>query len=131
VVEALAPPASERALQRPFRVHVQNGTPYEGLGYVAAERLGWEGFEVVSVERAAEAISRTQIVDFTTSSKGSALSQLMRLYRRTATDVISQPTEDSPEDFRVILGSDYDPCIAAKAYWSPGATPTPLPPAVH
>lgn len=127
VREALAPPASARALQRAFRVQVWNGTPYEGLGHVAAERLGWEGFEVVSVEPADASYPRTQIVDFTTSSKGSAISQLISLYRRDASDVISQPTEGSTMDFRVILGSDYDPCIAAKAYWSPGPTPTPLP----
>ncbi len=132
ISEALAPPASARAQQRAFRVEVWNSTPYEGLGHVAAERLRWEGFEVVSVGPADGAYPRTQIVDFTSSSKGSAISRLMRLYRRNGSDVISQPTDGSAVNFRVILGSDYDPCVAAKAYWYPGslATPTPLPPAV-
>jgi LCP family protein required for cell wall assembly len=131
VNEALAPPSSARALQRAFRVEVWNATPYEGLGHVAAERLRWEGFEVVNVGPADGTFLRTQIVDFTTSSKGSAIPWLIRLYGRNDSDVISQPTEGSAVDFRVILGSNYDPCVASKAYWYPGslATPTPLPPA--
>jgi LCP family protein required for cell wall assembly len=129
VSEALAPPASARAQQQAFRVEVWNGTPYEGLGHVAAERLRWEGFEVVSVGLADGAYLRTHILDFTTSSKGSAISRLLRLYKRSTTDVISQPTQGSAVDFRVILGSDYDPCVATKSYWySPSLpTPTPLP----
>jgi len=129
VSEALAPPAGARAQQRAFQVEVWNSTPYEGLGHVAAERLRWEGFEVVSVGPADGTYPRTQIVDFTTSSKGSAISRLMPLYKRNASDVISQPTEDSAVDFRVILGADYDPCVATRISWYPGplATPTPLP----
>jgi len=132
VSEALAPPASARAQQRAFRVEVWNATPYDGLGHVAAERLRWEGFEVVNVGPADATYPRTQIVDFTTTAKGSAISQLMRLYKRNASDVISQATEGSAVDYRVILGSDYDPCVAANAYWYLGSlpTPTPLPPAV-
>ena len=115
VSEALAPPATTRAQQRAFRVEVWNATPYEGLGHVAAERLRWEGFEVVSVGPADGAYPRTQIVDFTTTTKGSAVSRLMSLYKRQDSDVISQPTEGSAVDYRVILGSDYNPCIATKA----------------
>jgi len=114
VREALAPPASARAQQRAFRVEVWNGTPYEGLGHVAAERLRWEGLVVVNVQPADGAYPRTKIVDYTTTSKGSPISRLMRLYNRTPEDVISQPDEDSSIDFRIILGPDYDPCASAK-----------------
>lgn len=127
VSEALAPPASARAQQRAFRVQVWNSTFAEGLGYVAAERLRWEGFEVVNVGPADTAYERTQIVDFTTSSKGSAIYRLMRLYGRYDDDVIFQPTEGSAVDFEVILGADYDPCFSTKAYWNPNPLPTPTP----
>jgi LCP family protein required for cell wall assembly len=129
VSEAMAPPASARALQRAFRVEVWNSTPYEGLGHVAAERLRWEGFEVVSLGPADGAYPRTQIVDFTTTAKGSAIYRLIRLYKRDRNDVISQPTEGSAVDYLVILGSDYDPCVATKIYWyaEPLPTPTPIP----
>jgi LCP family protein required for cell wall assembly len=127
IAEALAPPSSARAQQRAFQVEVWNGSPEEGLGYVAAERLRWEGFEVVSVARAEGDYPRTEIVDLTTSSKGSAIYQLMRLYGRTWEDVISQPVEGSATDYRVILGADYDPCYSTKAIWNPDLPPTPTP----
>jgi LCP family protein required for cell wall assembly len=129
ISEALAPFAGTRAQQRAFRVEVWNSTPEEGLGHVAAERLRWEGFEVVSVGPADGAYERTQIVDLNTSAKGSAIYRLMRLYGRNGDDVVSQPTEGSPVDFRVILGADYDPCFSTKVYWhvDPLPTPTPLP----
>ena len=115
VEEAMAPPASGRG-QRVVQVEVWNGTRYDGLGYVAAERLRWEGFQVVSVSPAEGGpYPRTQIVDFTTTSKGSPLPVLIRLYRRQPSDVVAQPTEDRQVDFRVILGADYDPCAATKA----------------
>jgi len=115
VEEAMAPPASGRG-QRVVQVEVWNGTRYDGLGYVAAERLRWEGFQVVNVSPAEGGpYPRTQIVDFTTTSKGSPLPVLIRLYRRQPSDVVAQPTEDRQVDFRVILGADYDPCAATKA----------------
>jgi LCP family protein required for cell wall assembly len=127
ISEALAPPASARAQQRPFRVEVWNSTSQEGLGHVAAERLRWEGFEVTSVGPADGAYPRTQIIDFTTSSKGSAIYRLMSLYQRTNEDVSSQPTEGSAVDFRVILGADYDSCYSTKVRWDTDSLPTPTP----
>ncbi len=131
VEEALSPPASARAQQQAPRVEVWNGTPYEGLGHVAAERLRWEGFNVASVGPADGDYPHTKIVDFTTTSKGSAIPLLTRLYRRQYSDVIFQPTEERAVDYRVILGTDYDPCNAVNASgWVPDAslpTPTPIP----
>jgi LCP family protein required for cell wall assembly len=126
VEEALAPPARARAAQPAFRVEIWNGASEEGLGHVAAERLRWEGFEVLSVQRAETAYERTQIYDFTTTSKGSPLPHLMYLYQRYAGDVISQPNPDRAVDFRVVLGADYDSCLSAKSRWRPGG-PEPLP----
>jgi LCP family protein required for cell wall assembly len=113
VEEAVAPPAAGRATQRPTRVGVLNASPYAELGYVAAERLRWENFEVVSVERSEEVAPRTYIFDYTTTTKGSPLAYLMRLYRRGAGDVIAEPSPDSTVDFLVVLGADYTPCIGA------------------
>jgi LCP family protein required for cell wall assembly len=132
VEEALMPPASARAAQPAFRVEVWNGTSDEGLGHVAAERLRWEGFEVLSVQRTDEAYARTQIWDFTTTTKGSPLPHLMHLFQRYASDVTSHPNPDRAIDFRVVLGADYDSCLSAKLRWSPEddeplPTATPLP----
>jgi len=130
VEQVLAPPASGRGQQHAFRVEVWNGTAEDGLGHVAAERLRWEGFEVVDVVRIEGDYPRTQVWDFTTTAKGSPLLPLMRLYGRYSSDVISQPTEERQADFLVVLGADYDPCMATRIHWQPDEalpTPTPLP----
>jgi LCP family protein required for cell wall assembly len=114
VEEAMAPPAANRARQAAFRVEVVNGTGYEGLAFVAAERLGWEGLEVTNVTVAETPVPRTQIIDYTTSAKGSPLPRLIEIYRRTEDDVTSQPSPDNLVDYRVLLGADYDPCAATK-----------------
>jgi LCP family protein required for cell wall assembly len=115
VQEALSPPASGRGQRPAFRIDLWNATPWEGLAHVAAERLRWEGFDVVRVRPADGAYPRTQIVDFTITAKGSPISRLMLLYKRKWEDVIAQPTDSSYVDFRVTLGSDYNPCDATKA----------------
>jgi hypothetical protein len=131
VAEALTPPAVGRANRQPFRVEVWNAGPYSELGFVAAERLRWEGLEVTEVQLSERSYARTQIVDFTSSTKGSPLPLLMRLYGRRPEDVANgTPFPDSP-DFQVYLGLDYNPCVRAEViqYVTQSATPTPLPPA--
>ncbi len=112
VREALAPPPPVEA--RAHRVEVINANPHEGWGRVAAERLRWEGFAVVAVDRAQEIQPRTQIVDLRTTPDNWVVQRLMRLYGRGRDDVLSQPTEDSDVQFRIILGADYDPCVAVR-----------------
>jgi hypothetical protein len=116
VAEALAPP---RAQPQPgWRVEVMNGSPREDWGLVAAERLRWEGFQVVQVGRLEAGEPRTQIVDLTTDAdpgSGTALYRLTRLYRRGREDVVPRPTEPRDVDFQVVLGRDYDPCAAVRS----------------
>ncbi|MBN1953986.1 MAG: LCP family protein [Anaerolineae bacterium] len=128
IAEAMLPPAAGRADQPPFRVEIWDGTGQPGLATVAAERLVWEGLVVTSINVASEPYVRTQIIDMTTSSKGSPLWLLTRLYHRSAGDVISQPTEGSPFEFRVLLGVDYNPCVTTRSIqYIPPPTPTPTP----
>ncbi len=130
VAEALQPPAAGRAGQPAFRVEIIDGTGRAGMGQVAAERLRWEGFQVVSITVTDPIYPRTQIIDLTTTDKGSPLWLLQRLYRREASDVIRQPTEGSPAEFRIVLGTDYDSCIRTGQILyvpAPSATPTPTP----
>lgn len=129
IAEALQSPATGRANQPPFRVEVWDGTGRPGMAEVAVARLRWEGFAVVSVETV-DPLPRTQIVDFTPTDKGSPLWLLTRLYGREASDVTSEPTEGSPVDIRIILGTDYNSCVSMYAIHyvpTPLSTPTPIP----
>ncbi|HOV48412.1 MAG TPA: LCP family protein [Anaerolineae bacterium] len=131
IAEAAQPPVTSRASQRAFRVVVANGTGNAGWGYVAAYRLGLEGFEVVTVEEA-PGTARTTVINYMTTSKGSPVGKLQQLYKLQAEDVIAHPTENSEVDFRVTLGWNYDPCHGTTtASWrvtpTPAPTPTPTP----
>jgi len=116
VSEALAPSQTGGQQEQRYdsRVEIVDGTPNEGWEQVAAERLRWEGFEVVGIQSADEIRPRTQIVDLRATSGSWPLSKLMRLYGRDSGDVISRPTEESAFDFQVVLGADYDPCTAVR-----------------
>lgn len=127
IAEALQPPATGRARQSPFRVEVWDGTGRPGMAEVAAERLRWEGFLVTGIT-ATEPVSRTRVVDFTTTPKGSPLWLLTRLYKLKPEDVEKQPGASGEWDFRVILGANYDSCIRPGAIqYVPVPTPTPTP----
>jgi LCP family protein required for cell wall assembly len=128
IVEALAPPAVGRADQPAFRVEVWDGTGRPGMAEVAVARLAWEGFAVVDFQTVGP-IARTQIVDLTTTDKGSPLWLLTRLYARGVGDVVSQPIEGAAADFRILLGADYNSCVSTQAiHYVPAPTPTPTPP---
>lgn len=112
VAEGVMPPAPSQ--QQAFLVEVVNGTPNDGWGHVAAERLRWEGFGVLRVERAGEIQPRTQIVDFRTTPDNWTRYRLTRLYGLESDDVVSHPDEESDVHFRIVLGAQYDPCTAVR-----------------
>ncbi len=127
IAEALQPPATGRARQSPFTVEIWDGTGRPGMAEVAAERLRWEGFVVTRIT-ATGVVSRTQVVDFTTTAKGSPLWLLTRLYNLKTEDIQKQPQEGRSVDFRVVLGANYDSCIRPGAIqYVPPPTPTPTP----
>lgn len=124
--EASQPPVTSRAVQRAYRVEVHNSTGNSAWGDVAAYRLRLEGFDVVSVQDVTGA-TRTAIIDFTTTSKGSPLWRLLSLYELQQSAVESDPVEGSEIDFRVTLGWDYNPCTATgTSGWKPTPTPAPI-----
>lgn len=112
VREALAPPVPSQT--QAFPVEVINANPREGWGHVAAERLRWEGYAVVRVEGAEQIQPRTQVVDLRTSPNAWVLQRLMRLYGIGQNDIVSHPTEERDVDFRIVLGANYDPCVAVQ-----------------
>ena len=127
MLEAAQPPVTSRAQQRAHRVEVWNGSGNSAWGQIAAYRLRLEGFEVTEVTDV-EGTSRTTITDFTTTNKGSRLWKLQRLYEPQSEDIMRQPTEGSPVDYRVTLGWNYNPCTGTMtAKWRPTPTPSPTP----
>jgi LCP family protein required for cell wall assembly len=125
IAEALAPPAGNQIANRPA-VEVYNGSSRANMELVAAERLAWEGFQVVALGTISDdRFPQTQIVDYATTRKGSPIPRLREIFRVAPQNVVGQPDPSSPSAARIILGEDYDSCpntalIAGEVPLAPG-----------
>ncbi|MFN8596912.1 MAG: LCP family protein [Anaerolineae bacterium] len=122
--EAFTPPLTNVAAQASARVEVENGTGWTNYDLLAVDRLTTNGFVVPSYGPADQVYSQTQIINFASTTKGSRLNQLVRLFNVKANQVINQPDPNSAVALRVIVGRDFDPC---KPPAPPVALPTPTP----
>lgn len=127
IIEALTPPDTNRARQGLARVEVLNGTVWPDWAVLAADRLLWEGFQVVQIGQADRAdYQQTLVVDLGGTAKGSPVWWLARILRVDGSNVLSADTPSDELDVRVIVGYDYLPCY--KSYWfGVHTTPTPVP----
>jgi LCP family protein required for cell wall assembly len=130
ITEALTPPSTSRARQGLIQIEVLNGTTWSDWAILAADRLIWEGFEVVNIAQADRLdYAETQIIDHMDTSKGSPVNRLARVLGVNVGNISPNRTPGSDIDFRVIVGYDYRPCY--KTYWyrvhSPPAPPSPTP----
>ncbi len=114
--------------QRPnegIPIEVWNATGDPDFGIVAADRLAELGFVISVVKPAQEYAARTKILDFTTTRKGSALPLLQRTFRIRDEQIEAQPNKDGPR-YRIIVGSDFNPCYYDNGDIVPIQIPTPV-----
>ncbi len=110
ITEALSPPPGNRAQNR-INVEVVNASGRKNMESVAVERLAWEGFSVVSTVVSDTVEAQTQIVDYTTTPKGSPISRLSSIFNVRKTNVIQQPGgADGAAVAQIILGENYNSC---------------------
>jgi LCP family protein required for cell wall assembly len=134
--EAFLPPSENVARREAPAIEIWNGSGDPDMAALAADNLAWAGLTPVLGEAGGETIATTTIYDYTTSPKGSALSELQRLFKVSNANVIATPNAAAPYPFRVVLGADYNPCVGPPpqivATPTPGAAPAGTPdPAVH
>jgi LCP family protein required for cell wall assembly len=110
VAEAMAPIPSGRLARARQSVEVCNGTPNGGWDYLAADRLSREGYTAIIAPSDRLDYARTQLIDFTTTAKGSAVPHLQEMFGIAPENVISSPDPNSPVQYRVVIGGDYQAC---------------------
>lgn len=104
------PTSSQIALEAPT-VAVYNGTTNPAWDRVAAESLGWEGFNAVAMGAAPTTdFASTTLTDYTGRSKGSSLEQLARMLNVQFENLLLDPRSDRQYDFEVVVGADYTSC---------------------
>jgi len=126
---AFTPPITFKAGQPSASIEVLNGTGNADWDAVGADRLAWAGYQVLHYGPADRSdYPSTLIYDYRSTTKGSRLNELGRLFRVPAQNLISQPDPNSTVEYRIILGNDWDPCQRAALGAYPTRTPTPAPP---
>ena len=107
---AFAPFPGNAASQKRAAVRVVNRSGYPDWEIVAADRLAWAGFNVAQVSAENVAIPQSTIVDYTLTPKGSRLNDLIGSLQIAPENTAGRPDENSPVDYEVILGADFEPC---------------------
>lgn len=126
IADVLAPPDTARARQGMARVEVLNGTTWPNWAILAADRLAWEGFDVVSIGQADRTdYGQTVVIDITETDKGSPASQLAKILKASDANILPADAPNAELDFRVIVGHNYEPCY--RSYWRAVHAPTPTP----
>jgi len=125
-LEPLFNPYPYQAPQGFNQVEIWNGSGKRDWGLLAADELLLNGFQVTNIQGADTYYEQTVLIDYTTTSKGSPLPLLQRLFNVWGENVISQPDPNSPVSFRLIVGAEYQPCVRPRS--AVQATPTPAPP---
>jgi LCP family protein required for cell wall assembly len=110
VSEALAPVPEGRLWRALHTVEVWNGTGYGGWDQLAADRLFREGFGVRIGEPDRRDYAQTQLIDFSTTAKGSAVPYFQSMFEVTAANVISAPDPHAEVQVRLVIGADYQTC---------------------
>ncbi len=110
VSEALGPVPEGRLWRTLQTVEVWNGTPNADWDQLAADRLFREGFIAVIGQPDRRDYPQTQLVDFTSTTKGSAVPYLRWMFNISAENVISAPDPNSGVQYRLIIGADYQTC---------------------
>ena len=125
-LEPLFNPYPHQAPQGFTQVEVWNGSGKNDWGKLAADKLYANGLYVTNIQPADTYYESSVIIDFGTTTKGSSLPLLQKLFNVWGANVVSHPDPNSPVSFRLIVGADFYPCERPRPPIWP--TPTPAPP---
>ena len=110
VSEALGPVPEGRLWRTLQTVEVWNGTGTADWDQLAADRLLREGFAVTIGQPDRRDYAQIRLVDFTTTTKGSAAPYLQWMFNIAPENVIAAPDPNMPVSYRLIVGADYQTC---------------------
>lgn len=108
------PPTQNQVNLRSATVRVLNGTMNAHLDRVAAARLGEANFAAIAAgdfETTTE--SQTYVIDYTGSTKGSSLGEILRTLHLDESRVRVMPDANRAYDYDVVIGADFNACGGA------------------
>jgi LCP family protein required for cell wall assembly len=92
-------------------VDVQNGSPFDTWDALAVSRLNYAGYQTTISTTDRRDYTSSVIVDFTPGQDPNQRQTIISALNLYSANVISLPDANSPVQYRVILGYDYEPCF--------------------
>jgi hypothetical protein len=106
------PPSQPFAVTREtITVEVQNGASFETLESLAASRLNYAGYQTIIGNADRRDYSNSVLVDFTPGQDATQRQTIISSLGLYSANILSLPDANSTVQYRVILGSDYEPCF--------------------
>jgi LCP family protein required for cell wall assembly len=92
-------------------VQVENGTSINNWNVLAANRLNYAGYQTSTANADRQNYSNSVLIDMTKSQDSSARNAILANLGLSSAKILSIPNATGPIQYRVILGSDYQPCF--------------------
>jgi LCP family protein required for cell wall assembly len=105
------PPTLNRAYRPPITVEIVNGSGNYEMAFLAADNLAWYGFVPIINESEQPVTAETKMEYFGQNLKGSFDWLLSWIFKKDDTQIQLVPDTVYETDYRVTLGTDYDPCL--------------------
>ncbi|MBI1855678.1 MAG: LCP family protein [Chloroflexi bacterium] len=103
---------STTAIERQaVKVDMQNGTPFDGWDTLAATRLNYAGFTTSVSTADRRDYSNSVLIDLSAAQDTNTRSAILNGLGLYSASVISLPDPNSPVQYRLVLGYDYQPCF--------------------
>ena len=101
----------QAAVNETITIQIENGTFNEGWDALAAERLNYAGYITSIVPSGNRNYTASVLVDMTTAQDYARTSVIMAVMGLSPSQIVSMPDPNSPVQYRLILGYDYQPCF--------------------
>ncbi|MCC7119038.1 MAG: LCP family protein [Anaerolineales bacterium] len=103
---------SQSAVERKvIKIEVQNGTTTASLDSLTAARLNYAGYQTLTSAADRNDYANSVLVDFTPAQDANQQQAIITNLGLYQANIISLPDANSPVQYRVILGYDYEPCF--------------------
>lgn len=111
VAEAMAPPDLNETINWSSTIEIWNGTQRIDLDALAAERLHYIGYDTILSPENHQVYAQTLLINFTPDQDPHRSARLLSSLGISPSNLISSPNPESPSAYRLILGTDYNPCF--------------------
>lgn len=114
-------PALNRATRPPITVEIVNASGNPDMALLAADNLAWYGFVPMLSQAQTTATENvaTTVTYYGPNLKGAFSDLLAFVLNVPVEDILINSAETLDANYRLIIGADYNPCIAGQVFFNP------------